>query len=237
MPSKRKGVVEPSNVEEENVNVCYHMSEVILNKEFQFWIDAINGSEVGYRQIFSNYASALDAPVCVQWRSILKDYPNAKIILSTRKADKWHDSMVDTVLQLAPDSGVQPVGIRVMMYLFQFWKVFGILCNLCFITHLLGTNFTKPIAVQKFNDWSNDVKQTCGKDKVLEFDVSQGWEPLCTFLGKPIPNEPFPNINDSNMMKGGLAAVNLTGWIILFVAASSIIAVPVGIYYGVTKSS
>ena len=27
------------------------------------------------------------------------------------------------------------------------------------------------------------------------FNVKQGWEPLCRFLNKPIPNEPFPNTN------------------------------------------
>ena len=32
---------------------------------------------------------------------------------------------------------------------------------------------------------------------LLVFNVKQGWEPLCTFLGKEVPAEPFPNVNES----------------------------------------
>lgn len=28
-------------------------------------------------------------------------------------------------------------------------------------------------------------------------DLSEGWEPLCKFLGVPVPNEPFPRANDA----------------------------------------
>jgi len=33
------------------------------------------------------------------------------------------------------------------------------------------------------------------KDQLLVFKVSDGWEPLCKFLGKPIPSEEFPHKN------------------------------------------
>ena len=33
------------------------------------------------------------------------------------------------------------------------------------------------------------------KDQLLIFDLSDGWEPLCKFLGKPIPNKEFPHRN------------------------------------------
>ncbi|WIA40149.1 hypothetical protein OEZ86_013548 [Tetradesmus obliquus] len=33
-------------------------------------------------------------------------------------------------------------------------------------------------------------------DRLLVFEVSQGWGPLCKFLGKPVPQQPFPHIND-----------------------------------------
>jgi Sulfotransferase domain len=32
---------------------------------------------------------------------------------------------------------------------------------------------------------------------LLEMDLSDGWEPLCKFLGMPVPNEPFPRANDA----------------------------------------
>lgn len=32
-------------------------------------------------------------------------------------------------------------------------------------------------------------------DRLLEWDISDGWEPLCKFLGKPVPDVPFPHAN------------------------------------------
>lgn len=33
------------------------------------------------------------------------------------------------------------------------------------------------------------------KERLLEWSVEDGWEPLCSFLGKPVPGEPFPHVN------------------------------------------
>ena len=35
------------------------------------------------------------------------------------------------------------------------------------------------------------------KERLLIMKMKDGWEPLCKFLGKPIPDEPFPWVNDS----------------------------------------
>jgi hypothetical protein len=40
------------------------------------------------------------------------------------------------------------------------------------------------------------VKSAVPADRLLVFDVKQGWAPLCAFLGKPVPAEPFPRTND-----------------------------------------
>lgn len=40
-------------------------------------------------------------------------------------------------------------------------------------------------------------------DRILEFDLGKhGWEELCTFLGKDIPQEPFPHMNQAKDMVG-----------------------------------
>lgn len=33
------------------------------------------------------------------------------------------------------------------------------------------------------------------KERLLEWYIGDGWEPLCKFLGKPIPDEEFPHVN------------------------------------------
>lgn len=40
------------------------------------------------------------------------------------------------------------------------------------------------------------VRKMAPPDRLLEFNMSQGWEPLCEFLGKPVPDVPFPHLNE-----------------------------------------
>ncbi len=42
-------------------------------------------------------------------------------------------------------------------------------------------------------------------DRLLEFEVSQGWKPLCDFLGRPVPDEPFPRLNEAQAFPEMLA--------------------------------
>ena len=43
----------------------------------------------------------------------------------------------------------------------------------------------------------NRIRALVPKDQLLEMDLSEGWEPLCKFLGMPVPDEPFPRTNDA----------------------------------------
>ena len=52
-------------------------------------------------------------------------------------------------------------------------------------------------AVRFFNDWVEQVKSEVPSDRLLVFQVKEGWGPLCQFLGVPVPEEAFPNVNDT----------------------------------------
>jgi hypothetical protein len=41
-----------------------------------------------------------------------------------------------------------------------------------------------------------EVKEAISADRLLVFDVREGWAPLCAFLGRSVPDEPFPQVND-----------------------------------------
>ena len=44
------------------------------------------------------------------------------------------------------------------------------------------------------------VRKVTPKERLLEYELGSGWEPLCTFLGKPIPDIPFPKSNETDML-------------------------------------
>ena len=49
----------------------------------------------------------------------------------------------------------------------------------------------------------NMVRGLVPKERLLEWTVEDEWEPLCKFLGKPVPEgEPFPNTNAASGWKG-----------------------------------
>jgi len=47
------------------------------------------------------------------------------------------------------------------------------------------------------------VKGFVPPERLLVFDVRDGWKPLCDFLEVPIPDRPFPHINDRKFTQRG----------------------------------
>lgn len=52
-------------------------------------------------------------------------------------------------------------------------------------------------------------------DRLLIFKASEGWEPLCRFLGVPVPNTPFPNVNDRAQIKKVIAGMTAGAYLII----------------------
>jgi hypothetical protein len=46
-----------------------------------------------------------------------------------------------------------------------------------------------------FDRYSEQVKRDIPPERLLIFDVGNGWEPLCAFFGVPVPQTPFPREN------------------------------------------
>jgi len=54
----------------------------------------------------------------------------------------------------------------------------------------------KAYAIQKFNSYNKSVIDTVPADKLLRYNIKEGWQPLCDFLKVPVPDIPFPHSND-----------------------------------------
>ena len=48
-----------------------------------------------------------------------------------------------------------------------------------------------------FEQHNQAVRDHVPAERLLEFQVTDGWEPLCKFLDVPVPDTPFPHLNDS----------------------------------------
>lgn len=49
---------------------------------------------------------------------------------------------------------------------------------------------------------NNMIRGLVPKEKLLEWSVEDGWDPLCKFLGKEVPVEEFPHANTQSGFKG-----------------------------------
>ena len=52
-----------------------------------------------------------------------------------------------------------------------------------------------------YTKWNEGVKQSISAERLLVFNVKQGWQPLCEFLGVPVPEGPFPKLWDKETFK------------------------------------
>ena len=64
-------------------------------------------------------------------------------------------------------------------------------------THWGPWNFhSKEGAIASYIEYQKSVRALVPPDQLLEFSVKDGWEPLCKFLGVPVPQNPFPHKNE-----------------------------------------
>ena len=168
---------------------CYHMSEMLsqIRSHLPLWIDSAKG-DPRWDTIFERYQSTTDYPGCMFWRELVAKYPEAKVILSMRDPDKWFESGAATVF--SPEHRARFEGNPMMAEFFRL-TVFGDL------EQNLGD---RAKMVEYFNAWNQSVIDEVPPDKLLIHRSSDGWEPLCAFLGAAVPPEPYPRVNSREEM-------------------------------------
>ena len=166
---------------------CYHMVEVIQDpdRKVPLWVAAGEG-KADWDAIFEGYASTVDWPSAAYWKPILAQNPDAKVILSSRSAESWYDSFSETIawLMATPDTLPPHLGP---------WLNMG--TNLIAKATFGGRPTDREHAIAVFNAYEADVKASVPADRLLVFRAADGWEPLCRFLGKPVPDSAYPRSN------------------------------------------
>jgi len=173
-------------LEELGFGPCHHMDEVLANGETQIalWNEAYAGRP-DFEAIYRGYRAAVDWPTAAYWRELAAAYPDAKVLLSSRTPESWAASFSGTILTIlaAPETWPEPARPWLEM-------VTDVV-----IERSLGGKTGQEDLVAAFEAHEAAVKSEIAPERLLVFDVRQGWEPLCRFLGKPVPSTPFPRTN------------------------------------------
>lgn len=162
---------------------CHHMHEVLAQPEQnRLWRALANGNPVDWEQLFEGYRSAVDWPSAFYWRDLTRIYPNAKVLLTTRTSESWLASMNKTIFKvLRENTDPDSIGTR-------------IIANGTFSGRLDDDDH----AITVFEQHIAEVQQTIEPDRLLVYQLGDGWAPLCEFLQVPVPDEPFPRTNSTN---------------------------------------
>lgn len=164
------------------------MLEVQANPESgRWWLAASRGEAVDWDRLLGAYRSCVDWPSCTFWRPLADTYPDAKVLLSVRDPESWYESVSETIylaISRAMASENPTVQALVEMpYELIFEGTFG------------GRFEDRRHAIGVFERHVEDVTKAIPAERLLVYDVKEGWEPLCRFTGRPIPDADFPHAN------------------------------------------
>ncbi|MBA3943841.1 MAG: sulfotransferase family protein [Herpetosiphonaceae bacterium] len=169
---------------------CHHMYEVYQHMETLFprWEAVAAGTPSDWTSIFSNYQATVDWPACNFYAELMQTYPDANVLLSVRDPEQWYEStrvtLYDGTRQLV--AADEPMTRR-----------FGEMVNKIVWQDTFDDRFEdKAYAISVFNRHIEAVKRNVPAEKLLVYNVKEGWAPLCAFLGVPVPDQPFPHLND-----------------------------------------
>lgn len=183
----------------------YHMDEVLRRpSHLRAWVAYARTGAMDWDALFAGFRATVDFPACVAWRELVDLHPEAKVVHTVRDPDRWWESTRATIHEgrtMVPHwlrGLVPPLGDYVELNDRLVWRgTFG------------GRFLDRDHAVRVFHQHTASVVAGLDPERLLVFEVADGWEPLCAFLGVPVPDEPFPHVNDAAWMRRRITAVRV----------------------------
>ena len=184
---------------------CHHMEEAVRHpRQFHDLAAHVRGEPVDWTRVFAGYRSQVDFPGATIWRELLAAFPEAKVVHTIRDPDRWYDSTRETIYPA--QTMVAPWVRKALPFIDEAFRV-----NDALIWDGLfeGVFEDRQRAIEIFEARTEEVIAAVPPEQLLVFDVVDGWEPLCDFLGVPVPDEPFPHANDRQSIRRRFRAVRV----------------------------
>ena len=168
----------------------FEMMNNFKNGHLDMWNDFMEGkAKMDWQKLFAGYDAVSDLPMCIYWKEMMEAFPEAKVILTTREPEGWWNSWITAVES-------QEGTLDRLVFLPRFKVADSIAENWDRNWFRIEpSKYEKESAIARFNEHNEEVRSTVPAERLLEFNVREGWEPLTNFLGISVPNEPFPHEN------------------------------------------
>lgn len=187
-------------------NRVYHMKELLVNPDMlHYWKTLDQTGTTDWDGLYSGFDATVDFPCYPWYKEHMKQYPDARVILTVRDFESWHKSVSGTVMTAGPQTPGEKIAMmgklltssraRKVVSCIKLFK------DKFFRREFEGRFSDKSYAEAKWNAHLEEVKSHVPKEKLLVYDVREGWAPLCKFLGVAEPKDPLPHLNKKENFK------------------------------------
>lgn len=205
------------------VGPCYHMQEVLKRpSHIRAWHDVGNDRPVDWHRLFADFSSTVDFPASVVYRDLLTAFPEAKVIHTVRDPERWYASTHETIYRART---MFPRWLVASVPIIRTWLEMS---DALVWQGLFDGRFEdRDHAIAVYERHTAEVRAAVPADRLLVFEATQGWEPLCAFLDLPVPATTFPKVNDRAQMQRRLTAARLGSRAVPIVAGAGLGALAV----------
>jgi hypothetical protein len=191
-------------LEELGFGPCYHMSEVFENPEHVEGWEAAREGRANWEEHFRGYRATVDWPGAAFYEELMERYPEAKVILTVRDPERWYESVRGTIynVQNVASSPIFSLAALLVPRMRHMRRVARMASDLVWGDVFDGRFEDRVYAIGVFERWNERVKRRVPAERLLVYEVVEGWEPLCGFLGVRVPEgKPFPHLNDAGAFR------------------------------------
>jgi len=207
---------------------CHHMKVVLVEdpSKSPLWSKVAEGDLESLKDIYQGFKATVDYPGCIFYEQFMEWNPEAKVILSVRdNPEVWEQSCRETIFD--------PNQARLFRTLMKLpmgpGGAAGAIKRLVTAIHGVDPENSETDLQAMYKEWNQDVIDTVPKDNLLVFNVKQGWAPLCEFLGVPVPDIPFPRVNDRAEFKDRVHKMTIANTVLEVTLGSLAVGAVVGV--------
>jgi len=161
---------------------CHHMKEVLPSDEqTRIWRAIAAGGTPDWDDALAGFNACVDWPSAFYWRQISAHSPEAKILLTLRDSESWYRSMENTILAMLKRS-TDPESLGLALIANQVFD---------------GNIEDRDAVIAAYERNTAEVQAAFGPERLLTYSLGDGWEPLCEFLGGPVPDQDYPRTNST----------------------------------------
>lgn len=227
---------------------CYHSTQWFSNiSDTVAWNAAQDAKFFGQGPLFTRVqwdallgtfgAVSADAPAIAFAEDLISIYPEAKVILVHRDIEAWYRSFDNALIEAFWSPFLHFLSDWDPWLMGRFRD-----CHHRWIRGWWKANSKEEMqakARMMYREHYELVRKITPKERLLEYRLGDGWEPLCRFLGKEVPDVEFPKVNDSENIKEliGLMAKKSMKNVSLRVLKWATPVMVVGLGYWLSKSS